>query len=68
MLLDFGYNYYFGLGNGSDEKVLDGYDLQLASKHLITIGLDVFVNAYEWDGEDRDDINLKKYGKAFVKS
>ena len=23
-VLDFGYNYYFGLGNGSDEKVLDG--------------------------------------------
>ncbi len=65
-VLDFGYNYYFGLGNGSDEKVLDGYDLQLASQVPYLHWADVFVNAYEWDGEDRDDIKGKKYGSELL--
>ena len=31
-VLDFGYNYYIGIDDGTDEKVLDGYDLRLASQ------------------------------------
>ena len=64
-VLDFGYNYYFGLGNGSDEKVLDGYDLKLASQVPYLHWADVFVNAYEWDGEDRMILKVKNMDLSF---
>ena len=65
-VLDFGYNYYYGLGNGTDEKVLDGYDLQLASQVPYIHWADIFVNAYEWEGIDRDDIRGRKYGSELL--
>ena len=65
-VLDFGYNYYFGLGDGTDEKVLDGYDLNLSSQVPYMHWADVFVNAYEWEGEDRDDIKGRKYGSELL--
>ena len=65
-VLDFGYNYYFGLGDGTDEKVLDGYDLNLSSQVPYMHWADVFVNAYEWEGRDRDDIKGRKYGSELL--
>ena len=55
-VLEFGYNYYFGIDDGTDEKVLDGYDLRLASQIPYMHWADIFINAYEWEGRDRDDI------------
>ena len=53
-VLDFGYNYYFGIDDGTDEKVLDGYDFRLASQIPHMHWADIFINAYEWEGRDRD--------------
>ena len=40
------------------EKVLDGYDIRLASQIPYIHWADIFVSTYEWDGRDRDDIRL----------
>ena len=55
-VLEFGYNNYIGFNNGKDEKVLDGYDLRLASQIPYLHWADAFVKSYSWDGVDRDDI------------
>jgi len=55
-VLEFGSNYYIGLNDGQDEKVLDGYDLRLASQIPYLHWADAFVKSYSWDGVDRDDI------------
>ncbi len=55
-VLEFGSNYYIGLNDGDDEKVLDGYDLRLASQIPYLHWADAFVRTYNWEGEDRDDV------------
>ena len=65
-VLDFGYNYYFGIDDGTDEKVLDGYDLRLASQIPYMHWADIFINAYEWEGRDRDDIKGTKIGSELL--
>ena len=65
-VIEFAYNQYFGLGNATDEKVLDGYDLRLASQIPHLHWADIFVNTYEWEGEDRDDIKGAKYGSELL--
>ena len=66
--LYFGYNYYFKIDDGTDEKVLDGYDLRLASQIPYMHWADLFVNSYEWEGRDRDDIKGMKIGSALLLS
>ena len=66
--LDFGYNYYFKIDDGTDEKVLDGYDLRLASQIPYMHWADLFVNSYEWEGRDRDDIKGMKIGSELLLS
>ena len=65
-VLAFGYNYYIGIDDGTDEKVLDGYDLRLASQIPYMHWADIFVNAYEYDGRDRDDIKGRKLGSELL--
>ena len=65
-VLDFGYNYYIRIDDGTDEKVLDGYDLRLASQIPYMHWADIFVNAYEYDGRDRDDIKGRKLGSELL--
>ena len=65
-VLDLGYNYYFGIDDGTDEKVLDGYDFRLASQIPYFHWADIFVNAYGWEGEDRDDIKGTKIGSELL--
>ena len=65
-VLEFGYNYYFGIDDGTDEKVLDGYDLRLASQIPYMHWADIFINAYEWEGRDRDDIKGTKIGSELL--
>ena len=65
-VLELSYNQYFGIGNATDEKVLDGYDLRLASQIPHLHWVDIFVNAYEWDGIDRDDIKGTKLGSELL--
>ena len=67
-VLEFGSNYYLGLNDGDDEKVLDGYDLRLASQIPYLHWADAFVNSYKWSGEDRDDIDGIKMGSEFLLS
>jgi len=56
-------NYYKKIDNGSvDEKVLDGYEIELSSQVPYLHWADVFYNAYHWDGVDRDDIKGTKIG------
>tara|TARA_Y100000748_G_scaffold138492_1_gene116130 strand:- start:86 stop:610 length:525 start_codon:yes stop_codon:yes gene_type:complete len=55
-VLEFGSNYYLGINDGDGEKVLDGYDLRLASQIPYLHWADVFVKSYSWEGVDRDDI------------
>ena len=56
-------NYYKKIDNGSvDEKVLDGYDIELSSQVPYLHWADVFYNTYHWDGVDRDDIKGTKIG------
>ena len=56
-------NYYKKIDNGSvDEKVLDGYDIELSSQFPYLHWADVFYNTYHWDGVDRDDIKGTKIG------
>ena len=65
-VLEFGYNYYFGIDDGTDEKVLDGYDLRLASQIPYMHWADIFINSYEWEGRDRDDIKGTKIGSEML--
>jgi len=65
-VLEFWYNQYFGVADGQDEKVLDGFDLRLASQIPYLHWADFFVNAYEWEGRDRDDIKGKKIGSDLL--
>ena len=65
-VLELWYNYYFGIGDATDEKVLDGYDLRLASQIPYMHWADVFINSYDWDGRDRDDIKGTKFGSEFL--
>jgi len=67
-VLNFGYNYYFGIDDGTDEKVLDGYDLRFASQIPYMHWADIFVNNYEWEGRDRDDIKGMKIGSELLLS
>ena len=68
-VLDFAGNYYLNLGDGIDEeKALEGYDLNLASQVPYMHWADVFVNAYEWFGRDRDDIKGTKLGSELLLS
>ena len=55
-VLEFAYNNYFGLGDADGEKVLDGYDLRLASQIPYLHWADIFLNSYSWDGVNRSDI------------
>ena len=56
-------NYYKEIDNGSvDEKVLDGYDIELSSQVPYLHWADVFYNTYHWDGVDRDDVKGTKIG------
>ena len=59
-VLEFNSNYYQELpdsiGNNSGEKVLDGYDLRLATQIPYLHWAKAFVNSYNWKGVDRDDI------------
>ena len=65
-VLEFWFNQYFGISDGKDEKVLDGYDLRLASQIPYLHWGDVFINAYEWEGRDRNDIKGKKLGSELL--
>jgi len=67
-VLDFGYNYYYGIDDGTDEKVLDGYDLRLASQIPFLHWADIYINSYEWNGRDRDDIKGTKMGSELLLS
>ena len=65
-VLEFNANYYEELpnsfGNEVGEKVLDGYDLRLASQIPYLHWANAFVNSYQWDGVDRDDVEGIKLG------
>ena len=67
-VLEFSSNYYLGIADATDEKVLDGYDLRLASQIPYLHWADVFVNSYAWQGEDRDDIKGTKLGSEMYLS
>ena len=67
-VLEFSSNYYLGIADATDEKVLDGYDLRLASQIPYLHWADVFVNSYAWQGEDRDDIEGTKLGSEMYLS
>ena len=67
-VLEFIYNYYFGLDDASDEKVLDGYELGLASQIPYLHWADVFINTYEWEGVSRDDVKGTKIGSELLLS
>ena len=55
-VLEFAFNNYFGLDDADGEKVLDGYDLRLASQIPYLHWADIFLNSYSWDGVERNDI------------
>ena len=67
-VLEFYSNYYSGIDNATDEKVLDGYDLSLASQIPYLHWATAFVNSYKWDGIDRDDIEGTKLGSEIFLS
>ena len=67
-VLEFMYNYYFGLDDASDEKVLDGYELGLESQIPHLHWADVFINTYEWEGVSRDDVKGTKIGSELLLS
>ena len=56
-VLDFSFNNYFGLDDADGEKVLDGYDLRLASQIPYVHWADIFINSYSWDGVKRNDVD-----------
>ena len=66
--LEFIFNQYFGVDDASDEKVLDGYDVNLTSQVPYMHWADIFINKYEWEGRDRDDIKGTKIGSELLLS
>ena len=66
--LEFIFNQYFGVDDASDEKVLDGYDVNLSSQVPYMHWADIFINKYEWEGRDRDDIKGTKIGSELLLS
>ena len=66
--LEFIFNQYFGVDDASNEKVLDGYDLNLSSQVPYMHWADIFINKYEWEGRDRDDIEGTKIGSELLLS
>ena len=66
--LEFIFNQYFGVDDASDEKVLDGYDVNLSSQVPYMHWADIFINKYEWEGRDRDDIEGTKIGSELLLS
>ena len=67
-VLEFNSNYYQSLDYATDEKVLDGFDLRLASQIPYLHWANAFVNSYKWSGEDRDDIEGTKLGSEIFLS
>ena len=64
-VLEFAYNNYFGLDDADGEKVLDGYDLRLASQIPYLHWADIFLNTYSWDGVNRIDVEGLIIGSEF---
>ena len=67
-VLDFSFNNYFALDDADGEKVLDGYDLRLASQIPYVHWADIFINSYSWDGVARDDVEGIMYGAEMLLS
>ena len=67
-VLEFTSNYYIGLGDCTDEKVLDGYDIRLATQIPYFHWAKAFIDTYGWEGEDRDDIEGTKIGSELLLS
>ncbi len=67
-VLELWYNYYLGISDATDEKVLDGYDLIIASQIPYLHWADFFISSYEWKGIDRDDIKGTKMGSELLLS
>ena len=62
-VLEFYGNYYKGLDEGDDEKVLDGYDLRFESQVPYLHWADIFYNTYKWKGVERQDIEAQLIAK-----
>ena len=67
-VLDFSFNNYFALDDADGEKVLDGYDLRLASQIPYVHWADIFINSYSWDGVTRNDVEGLMYGTEMLLS
>tara|TARA_Y100000590_G_scaffold320645_1_gene363027 strand:- start:315 stop:1166 length:852 start_codon:yes stop_codon:yes gene_type:complete len=67
-VMGFSANYYAGIADASDEKVLDGYDYRLASQIPYLHWANAFIDSYNWSGEDRDDIEGIKLGSELFLS
>ena len=67
-MLEFTTNYYIGLDDGTDEKVLDGYDLRLASQIPYLHWAKGFIDTYSWDGRDRSDVEGTVIGSELLLS
>ena len=65
-VLEFYGNYYKGLDDGKDEKVLDGYEIRFESQVPYLHWADIFLNTYKWKGVDRDDIEGAKFGSEML--
>ena len=61
-VLEFAFNNYFGIDDANGEKVLDGYDLRLASQIPYLHWADIFLNSYSWDGVKRNDVEGLIFG------
>ena len=60
-------NYYKKIDNGSvDEKVLDGYDIELTSQIPYLHWADIFYNTYKWNGAEREDLEGSKIGTEML--
>jgi hypothetical protein len=60
-------NYYKKIDNGSvDEKVLDGYDIELTSQIPYLHWADIFYNTYKWNGAEREDLEGSKIGTEIL--
>ena len=60
------FNDYFDVSDGTDEKVLDGYDMRLESQVPHLHWASFFLNTYDWEGKDRDDIKGTKMGSEML--
>ena len=67
-VLNFAFNNYFGLDDADGEKVLDGYNMRLASQIPYVHWADIFINSYSWDGVTRDDVEGLMYGTEMLLS